>query len=112
MNSSRHSRIQPGDHQCACHPGGMRRAIDDVMHDGKEYYLFDAGLAVENMVLAATDLGLVTDLMTAFDEAQVKQILHIPEDVRAVVATPLAYPLEPSYDEAARNGCPCARART
>jgi nitroreductase len=79
------------------------RAIDDVVRDGKEYYLFDAGLAVENMVLAATDLGLVTHLMTAFDEAQVKQILHIPEDVRTVVATPLAYPSESSYDEAAQE---------
>jgi nitroreductase len=79
------------------------RAIDDVVRDGKEYYLFDAGLAMENMVLAATDQGLVTHLMTAFDEAQVKQILHIPEDVRTVVATPLAYPLESSYDEAAQE---------
>jgi nitroreductase len=77
------------------------RAVDDVIRDGREYYLFDVGLAVENMVLAATDLGLVTHLMTAFDEAQVKQILHIPEDVRAVVATPLAYPQDESYDQAA-----------
>ena len=76
------------------------RAGDDVIRDGREYYLFDVGLAVENMVLAATDLGLLTHLMTAFDEQQVKNILHIPEDVRAVVATPLAYPLEASYDEA------------
>jgi hypothetical protein len=48
-------------------------------------------------------MGLVSHLMTAFDEAQVKQILHIPEDVRAVVATPIAYPLEGSYDEASRE---------
>ena len=79
------------------------RMIDDVVRDGKEYYLFDAGLAVENMVLTATDLGLVTHLMTAFDEAQVKKILHIPEDVRTVVATPLAYPTESTYDEAAQE---------
>jgi nitroreductase len=77
------------------------RASDDVVRDGKEYYLFDVGLAMSNMVLAATDLGLVTHLMTAFDEAEVKRVLHIPADVRAVVATPLAYPLEASYDEAA-----------
>ncbi|MFZ2096830.1 MAG: nitroreductase family protein [Anaerolineales bacterium] len=79
------------------------RAVDDVIRDGKQYYLFDVGLAVENMVLAATELGLVTHLMTAFDEAQVKQLLHIPEDVRTVVATPLAYPREGNYDEAARE---------
>lgn len=79
------------------------RAADDVIRDGREYYLFDIGLAVGNMVLAATDLSLVTHLMTAFDEVRVKQTLHIPEDVRAVVATPLAYPREPTYAEAARE---------
>lgn len=79
------------------------RAVDDVVRDCREYYLFDVGLAVGNMILAATELGLVTHLMTAFDEARVKQILHIPEDVRAVVATPLAYPVENTYDEASRE---------
>jgi nitroreductase len=77
------------------------RPLDDIIREDRAYYLFDVGLAVENMVLAATDQGLVTHLMTAFDEAQVKHILHIPEDVRAVVATPLAYPREESYDQAA-----------
>jgi len=77
------------------------RPADDVMHDGKEYYLFDVGMAVGNMVLAATDLGLVTHLMTAFNEADMKRVLHIPDEVRVVVATPLAYPLEATYDEAA-----------
>jgi len=79
------------------------RAEDDVIKFGLEYFLFDVGLAVGNMVLAATDLGLVTHLMTAFNEAEVKRVLQIPEDVRAVVATPLAYPLEGSYYEAARE---------
>jgi nitroreductase len=79
------------------------RAVDDVIRNGREYYLFDIGLAVGNMVLAATDQGLVTHLMTAFDEKDVKKVLHIPEDVRVVVATPLAYPLEGSYDEAAKE---------
>jgi nitroreductase len=79
------------------------RSMDDIIRDGREYYLFDVGLAVGNMLLAATDLGLVTHLMTAFNEAQVKQLLHIPEEVRAVVATPLAYPQENSYDEASRE---------
>ena len=64
---------------------------------------FDVGLAVENMLLAATDLGLVTHLMTALDDVKMKAILRIPEDVRVVVATPLAYPLEATYDEAAEE---------
>lgn len=79
------------------------RPGDDVKIDGKEYYLFDVGLAVENMLLAATDLGLVTHLMASFNEAEVKRILHISDDVRVVIVTPLAYPSEVSYAEAAEE---------
>lgn len=76
---------------------------DDVTVDGKPYYLFDAGLAVENLLLAATDLGLVTHPVLMFDESEVKRILEIPDEYRVVLATPLAYPAEPSYDEAAEE---------
>ncbi len=76
---------------------------DDVSVDGKDYYLFDSGSAVENMLLAATDLGLVTHLILRFDEKLVKKILNIPDDVRVVIVTPLAYPLEGSYEAAAHD---------
>lgn len=76
---------------------------DDIVRDGKEYYLFDVGLAVENMLLAATDLGLVTHPMTGVNEDKLKGILNIPGEVRFVVATPLAYPLEGSYEAAAQE---------
>jgi len=79
------------------------RAKDDVTIDGKEYYLFDVGLAVENMLLAATDLGLVTHLMASFNEAEMKRLLHIPNDFRVVIVTPLAYPPAVSYDKAAEE---------
>lgn len=79
------------------------RLEDDVVIDGKPYYLFDAGLAVENMLLAATDLGLVTHPMASFNEAEVKRILHIPDDFRVVIVTPLAYPSAASYEEAAKE---------
>ncbi len=77
------------------------RPGDDVSVDGKDYYLFDLGLAVENLILAATDLGLATHLILRFDEQMVKQVLNIPADYRVVIVTPLAYPLEGSYDAAA-----------
>lgn len=75
---------------------------DDFVINGKEYYLFDVALAVENMLLAATDLGLVTHPMI-IEEAKAKESLGIPDEVRFVIATPLAYPAEGSYDEAARE---------
>lgn len=77
------------------------REEDDLSEDGKPYYLFDCGLAVENLLLAATDLGLCTHLILRFDEAEVKKILAIPDDYRVVITTPLAYPAEATYDEAA-----------
>jgi nitroreductase len=76
---------------------------DDVVIGGKEYYLFNVALAVENMLLAATDLGLVTHPMAGVNEDELKAALGIPDEVRFVVATPLAYPAQGSYDEAARE---------
>ena len=75
----------------------------DIIRDGKGYYLFDVGLAMENIVLTATDLGLVTHLMTGIDEGELKKVLDVPDEVRFVAATPLAYPAEGSYDEAAQE---------
>ena len=83
---------------------------DDIVRDGKEYYLFDVALAVENLILAATDLGLVTHLMTGVNADEIKKILGVPEDVQFVVATPLAYPSEGSYDKAAKDRL-CERER-
>jgi nitroreductase len=76
---------------------------DDAIIGGREYYLFDVALAVENMLLAATDLGLVTHPMTGVDEGEMKKVLGIPDEVRFVVATPLSYPVEGSYEEAAQE---------
>lgn len=76
---------------------------DDIVKGGREYYLFDVALAVENMVLAATDLGLVTHLMTGVNEGELRKILGIPDEVRFVVAMPLAYPAGSSYEEAAQE---------
>lgn len=75
---------------------------DDATIGDREYYLFDVALAVENMILAATDLCLVTHLMM-FDEDRLKSLLGIPQEVRFVIATPLAYPDNSSYDEAAKE---------
>ncbi len=68
------------------------REEDDVTSEGRPYYLFDAGLTVENLLLAATDLGLLTHPILMFDESEVKRILEIPDDYRVVLATPAGLP--------------------
>ncbi|MGD0166536.1 MAG: nitroreductase family protein [Gaiellaceae bacterium] len=77
------------------------REEDDVSREGRPYYLFDTGLAAENLMLAATDLGLLTHPILSFDENEAKRILEIPDEYRVVLATPLSYPTEASYEDAA-----------
>jgi nitroreductase len=76
---------------------------ENVMPDGAFFYPTDVGLAFENLLLAATDLGLVTHPMTALDQAELKKVLGVPEEERFIIATPLAYPAQGSYDEAAKE---------
>ena len=73
----------------------------NVFPDGAFFYPVDVGLAFENLLLAATDLGLVTHPMVAVNQAELKKVLGVPEGERFIIATPLAYPAQGSYDEAA-----------
>ena len=77
------------------------RPADGVVVGGLNYCLYDVGSAVQNLLLAATDRGLATHLIASFDEAAIKRVLRIPDDVRVVVLTPLAWPDAASYEEAA-----------
>ncbi|MEO0072702.1 MAG: nitroreductase family protein [candidate division WOR-3 bacterium] len=61
---------------------------------GIEYYLVDTAIAMEHLVLAATNLGLATCWIGAFDENMIKDILKIPKEIRVVALTPLGYARE------------------
>jgi len=63
-------------------------------NDGEEYWMVDVAIAMQNIVLAATELGLGTCWIADFDEKAAKEALRIPEDVRVVAMTPLGYPDE------------------
>lgn len=58
---------------------------------------------MENTLLATTDLGLVAHPMATVNEDKLRRVLHIPDEVRFVVATPVVYPTGASYEEAARE---------
>jgi nitroreductase len=55
------------------------------------YSLLDVGASMENLMLAATSLGLSTCWIGAFDERRVEEILNAPKGYRAVSLTPLGY---------------------
>ena len=65
-----------------------------VMPCGQPAYAIDLAIAFSFMVLEATELGLGTCWLGAFDEAAVKQILGIPPEARVVAMSPLGYPAE------------------
>ena len=59
---------------------------------GVYWYMFDAGLAMQNLVLAAHALGLGTVHIGAFDAKKAADILGVPEGFCVVEMTPLGYP--------------------
>jgi nitroreductase len=59
---------------------------------GEYWYLFDVGLAMENLALAAYSLGLGTVIVGGFDSKKVSSILDIPAGYAVVTMTPLGYP--------------------
>jgi nitroreductase len=59
---------------------------------GKDYYLVDAGILMDHLMLEAADLGLGTVFVGMFDEDKVAEALGIPEPWRPVGLTPLGVP--------------------
>lgn len=61
---------------------------------GIEYYQIDLGIAMEHMVLKATELGLGTCWIGWFDETHVKGILGIPKKIKVSALLAVGYPKE------------------
>lgn len=64
------------------------------VRDDKPYYMTDIGIALQNGVLAAEDMGLGTCWVGAFSEGPIKEFLGVPESCRIVAFTPLGVPAE------------------
>jgi nitroreductase len=62
----------------------------------------DTAAAIENILLAATALGLGTCWVGAFDEAAAAQALALPNDLRPVALIPIGYPRQPSSRSTSR----------
>jgi nitroreductase len=59
------------------------------------WYMNDMGIAFEHIVLTATSLGLGTCWMgQTRRDAEVKEILGIPEELRVIALTPIGEPDE------------------
>ena len=63
-------------------------------YDGKNYSVVDAAITMDHLILAATNLGLGTCWIAAFDPDAARKILKLPDDVEPVAFTPLGYPAD------------------
>jgi len=58
------------------------------------YFIVDVSIALENLILAATDKGLGSCWIAGFDAKKIKEILKIPKHIEVVALTPIGYPAE------------------
>jgi len=56
----------------------------DCQIKGRDYYLFDTGMATASIILRATELGLVAHPIAGYNEPKVKEILGIPEAMTVI----------------------------
>lgn len=57
--------------------------------EDKSYYMVDCGIAMEHLVLAATNEGYGSCWIGSFDEDKIRSILDVPETFKIVAMTPI-----------------------
>jgi nitroreductase len=74
---------------CAVHGSGWTRS-----QDGKSYDDEDAAIVMDHIILAATNEGLGTCWIGAFDPDAAREVFGLPDEVEPIVMTPLGYPAD------------------
>lgn len=73
---------------CAC----AVKSESWTRQDGRNYVEVDTAIAMDHLILAATELGLGTCWIAAFDVESAREVLKIPDDIEPLLFTPLGYP--------------------
>ena len=75
---------------CACGVLGQSW----VRSDGKTYNDVDVAIVMDHLIMAATEAGLGTCWIGAFDVAAAREVLGLPDGVEPIAFTPLGYPAD------------------
>ena len=59
---------------------------------GSEWFMYDLGLATQNLCLAAHDSGLGTVIVGLFNHDRVGEVINLPANHEVLVLIPLGYP--------------------
>jgi len=65
--------------------GFSKPELDCQLKDGRNYYLFDLGMAVQNILLQATELNLIARPMAGFKTDVIRQEFGIPQEYDILV---------------------------
>ena len=65
-----------------------------VRRDGKNYADVDSAIVMDHIILAATDLGLGTCWIGAFDPMAARKFLDLPSGMEPIAFTPIGYPAD------------------
>jgi nitroreductase len=68
---------------------------DDLSTKFREWFMFDMGIAVQNICLKAHELGLGTVVVGSMDHDACRKLLLVPDDYDVVAVLPLGRPLDP-----------------
>ncbi len=66
--------------------GFSKPDLDCHISDGSNYYLFDLGMAVQNILLQATEFDLIARPMAGFKHRTITEEFHIPSEYEIVVS--------------------------
>lgn len=73
---------------------GFERDGSYSTHRGNGWEMYDAGVASQSFCLAAHEQGLGTVIMGIFDDADVAELLDVPQDRDVIALIPIGYPAE------------------
>jgi len=69
------------------------KASDDCrLNEGRDYYMFSCGLSVGQMLLRATELGIIAHPIAGYDPIKVREILGIPPEYVVITLIVLGRP--------------------
>lgn len=65
---------------------------NDCILGNRQYFLFDCGLAIGQLMLRATELGLIAHPIAGFNPVKAREILGIPEEYTVITFVICGYP--------------------
>ena len=68
------------------------RDLDCKLSDGRDYFFLGCGMALGNLMIQATQMGLIAHPIAGFNPVKTKELLRIPEDYTLITLVIVGYP--------------------